>query len=708
MSSAPVDGVECGAQWTGMTTLDYSSTGQMYCVPGGWQDSFGTQTWRLGGNGSGTLTVDLQAHPDGGAQVQAWGYSDGMNVGTDTRRTSSCDGDEETVTNASWPAGDLNSNCPDESGASAPMRVADTNVQSFSLTCVLDSDAGDGSTHYEVTTLNFRRRVCDTSIDSDDDNLSDCREFELGTDASDPDTDGDGLQDGDEVGRGTDPLNPDTDSDGLQDGDEVTRRTNPLNADTDGDALSDGDEVAGGSDPNNGDDPNPRPGAAFTWSMPATARDGDGDGRIDKYINGNRSADVPSDGRYDVRLDACSGPLPAQYRYLWHMVGPGGVTRTATHDRCAGRVRLEEGPWTVTMKTKRSAGEVAVTQGSQAIDVRNHLIVSLGDSYASGEGNPDGTIHVEGLPDKPKWMHRDCHRSAKAASALAAVELEKATAQSSVTFIHLACSGGTIPEGLLGSYSGAEKDGEGNRPQLTQARDLVNGQKPDAVVLSIGGNDAAFAPIITECIGRINCWKQQVEIEGKSGTLHNVSQKLLQRLTGRYAALRLCFEPGRMCSLNGRITEKPLKVPASKIIHIGYPDLSKGQSGQYCDDIIEPTGGGLRADEYEWADKVVLTGEEGTTAVLTEKDGKQLPLTEDGLNPQIAGMAAHGWRPVLGHYADFLTHGYCADGGSWIRSINQSLRMQNNEKGAFHPNAAGHKNMATHLLPTLEEVLVTP
>lgn len=446
----------------------------------------------------------------------------------------------------------------------------------------------------------------------------------------------------------------------------------------------------------------------FKWSMPAMARDGNGDGRIDKYIDGNRSADVPADGRYDVRLDACSGPVPSQYRYIWNMVGPGGLTRTATHDRCAGTVRLEEGPWTITLKTKRSESEVAVKQGNDKIKVRNHLVVSLGDSYASGEGNPDGTIHVEGRPDKPKWMNRDCHRSAKAASALAAVELEQATNKSSVTFIHLACSGGTIPKGLIGSYDGAEDDGRSPRPQLTHARDLVNGQKPDAVVISIGGNDAAFAGIIETCIKWLNCWRQEADIEGKTGRLHSVSQQLLRRLTGRYAALRFCFESGRLCSLSGVVAEKPLKVPARKIIHLGYPDLTKGQSGQYCDDIISTSGAGIRADEYEWADKVVLSGQDNTTAVLTEKGDKQLPLTEDGLNPQIAGMAAHGWKPVLGHYADFRTHGYCADDKSWIRSLSQSERMQNNEKGAFHPNGKGHLNMATHLLPTLEQVLAVP
>ena len=46
----------------------------------------------------------------------------------------------------------------------------------------------------------------DTSIDSDQDGLTDAAEFIIGTDPHNPDTDGDGIPDGVEVAQGTDPL----------------------------------------------------------------------------------------------------------------------------------------------------------------------------------------------------------------------------------------------------------------------------------------------------------------------------------------------------------------------------------------------------------------------------------------------------------------------------------------------------------------------
>jgi autotransporter-associated beta strand protein len=81
--------------------------------------------------------------------------------------------------------------------------------------------------------------------DADTDNLTNSREYQLGTDPKDSDTDNDGLADGAEVDtHSTSPLLADTDADGLNDGTELnTHGTNPLLTDTDADALWDGAEV---------------------------------------------------------------------------------------------------------------------------------------------------------------------------------------------------------------------------------------------------------------------------------------------------------------------------------------------------------------------------------------------------------------------------------------------------------------------------------
>ncbi|WP_435195895.1 hypothetical protein [Natronomonas sp. EA1] len=94
----------------------------------------------------------------------------------------------------------------------------------------------------------------ETPVDGDDDNLTDARERELGTNPEDSDSDDDGLADGEEVAIGSDPLQRDTDGDGLSDREEVEETgTDPTTADSDGDGLSDPTELDGPTDPMNAD-----------------------------------------------------------------------------------------------------------------------------------------------------------------------------------------------------------------------------------------------------------------------------------------------------------------------------------------------------------------------------------------------------------------------------------------------------------------------
>jgi hypothetical protein len=68
--------------------------------------------------------------------------------------------------------------------------------------------------------------------DTDEDGLSDLREYQRGTDPNDPDTDGDGMPDGWEVANHLDPLvndaNEDPDEDGLSNFEEYLSRTDPM------------------------------------------------------------------------------------------------------------------------------------------------------------------------------------------------------------------------------------------------------------------------------------------------------------------------------------------------------------------------------------------------------------------------------------------------------------------------------------------------
>ncbi|MEM6899558.1 MAG: hypothetical protein AAF583_07310 [Pseudomonadota bacterium] len=213
---------------------------------------------------------------------------------------------------------------------------------------------------------------------------------------------------------------------------------------------------------------------------------------------------------------------------------------------------------------------------TRTIEVKDHLIVSLGDSFGAGEGAPERpkqpnttqwakAVHSDDLRDNAKQLQRaydripteisifDCktlykamsarerrllnhfdnfrgHRSSLNQSSQLALEIEAKSDKTSVTYINLAQTGATISKGVLGSYGGSDKAeleagftlppeeldirfrtsgmvaGTSVEldpyiaftcPQIEILENIRGKRVPDEIVLSVGGNDAGFANVIT-------------------------------------------------------------------------------------------------------------------------------------------------------------------------------------------------------------------
>lgn len=147
------------------------------------------------------------------------------------------------------------------------------------------------------------------------------------------------------------------------------------------------------------------------------------------------------------------------------------------------------------------------------VQVKDLLVVGLGDSFASGEGNPDvpvqlhqssaltyggqppvvpmrETAYPQVTPDqlhesaaqdrlvaaRAGWISRDCHRSQYSYQVRAALQLALEDRTRAVTLVHLACTGAEATLGLFGDKPAREVD-EGFdtrvRPQFAQLFDLL-------------------------------------------------------------------------------------------------------------------------------------------------------------------------------------------------------------------------------------------
>jgi hypothetical protein len=115
-----------------------------------------------------------------------------------------------------------------------------------------------------------------------------------------------------------------------------------------------------------------------------------------------------------------------------------------------------------------------------------------------------------------------------------------------------------------------------------------------------------------------------------------------------------------------------------QVMITGYPDLTRNQNGKVA--------------AFPWISYIPLVSKANAQLVSSQI----IP----PLDAVIAAAAkAYNWTLVQDISADFRTHGYPSS-SSWIRSLGESIEMQGDYDGTFHPNAAGHQDIASHFLAT--------
>jgi len=366
------------------------------------------------------------------------------------------------------------------------------------------------------------------------------------------------------------------------------------------------------------------------------------------------------------------------------------------------------------------------------VTVEDWLIVSLGDSVASGEGNPD----VPSLVRRAKWQKRRCHRSAWAGPARAAQRLELKEDHSSVTFVHLACSGGQVegiqPDGggILSPFRGREmKPGEDKdapcdpklpqppclAPQVDEAAHLVGNREIDATLLGVGANDAYFGPTTAFCIVVEDCPdkhfnpRQALDGECVPGAEVEICTALAELTAERLALLANRYE-----KLNAGLVALMGPGSQSRVYPTEYFDPTRDADGRYCNALPDDSFGGPLLE---------------IARIFKRADGfkrKELRWAHDNflvpLNQALdVASVAYGWSFVGGVKEAYREHGFCAGRDRWVVTTRDSyinlgtsgLKFKDavdvRLAGMFHPNRAGHratgKLIFNEVWPDLEERL---
>jgi lysophospholipase L1-like esterase len=303
---------------------------------------------------------------------------------------------------------------------------------------------------------------------------------------------------------------------------------------------------------------------------------------------------TPTEHPVTVRL---TGAIPVGATCAWSFDDGEGPPRSSTLD-CAEPINLRVhygGPTQVAVEV--SSGADPAQRVTETIEVRDIFIAGLGDSIASGEGNPDKPIAlsdegfcfrsylggVQGQYYRPsragykggraceapetlqvwqrqsaQWLNPACHRSLYSYQTRTALALAARFPHLAVTYLPLACTGATISEGLFGSQrarecvitkSGAKCEGHVNA-QLAELREALSAAKRrqpnrtlDLVLLSVGANDINFSGMVADVIVDNATERTLFKRSGLIASLDDSRAALQRELPQGFAKLREALKP---------------------------------------------------------------------------------------------------------------------------------------------------------------------
>jgi hypothetical protein len=229
--------------------------------------------------------------------------------------------------------------------------------------------------------------------------------------------------------------------------------------------------------------------------------------------------------------------------------------------------------------------------------------VALGDSYSSGTGTRsyinDGT---------------SCQRSVYAYPSLI-------SASKGLTLNFRACSGAKVAD-------------------VTTTQLSALSASTTQVSISVGGNDAGFADVLTECAQ-----------PGWASDCNGAIDAAQAIINGSL--------PGRLSTLYASIRTK---APNAKVVVVGYPRIFMGED----------------CNAFTW---------------FSPAEESRLNATADLLNSKTAAQATAKGFSFANPTSRFTGHAVCDD-GEWLNGLSDPVSE------SYHPNAAGHRSGYAPLVST--------
>lgn len=401
---------------------------------------------------------------------------------------------------------------------------------------------------------------------------------------------------------------------------------------------------------------------------------------------------------------------------------PAGICKYSIDDNPAGESRCSE----IKRLRVRSDVDIVVsvvaedgTEGSAKVHVKDVLLLAFGDSFSSGEGNPDVPVsitrdfpvkqsanRVEALrtlketknAKKAIWLDERCHRSTLSWPIMSSLRLALEHKDMVVRIASWACTGAQIPDGFLKRQpKPVEKLSDVPKSQYAFARDALcrtedkkkreimtrvketvcpeeqMKRKVDAVMFSLGGNVVFFAPMI----------KHAVLITGFKNPFLRALNPFIEKYRGKipqppdaHRRIMLCSDKNKPCTAK-QATESltkryswlaqglgHLNVSPDKVYQLPYPNVlwqnKKPQELCTPKEQFDHNGYTVISDKYHLPLKIT-GGKNGESAWVN--NSVYVPLLA-----RIQDNATlHGWKIVDGYLQTMRAHGICAYDNDFTR-----------------------------------------
>ena len=444
------------------------------------------------------------------------------------------------------------------------------------------------------------------------------------------------------------------------------------------------------------------------WAARAGALCWDEKSRTHAACGGTEAYVVPRGHDIEIRLKPTSPDLQLDGLTCAWTVGQSAVL-TAPCDKTITATLPWPGGATISVSLP---GEAPVSLDARVKDL---LIVGLGDSFASGEGNPDVPVAfsdqrrtrnlypartANDATGSAQWMDADCHRSLYGHQLRAALQIAVENPQSAVTFLGYACSGAAVDEGILGPQTYVTRTASENAPAGVAASASVSGgrrdaeiyrllkdlcrQKPrqkggfwtcpgddfrrnvDFVFLSVGGNDIGFSNLVAWVTLRDTTSTAIASYFGATVSPQQFAANMKSILPGAYARLAKALEVGVPLK-GGDNTFDP-----ARVVLTAYPDILVDETGNICS---APQSEGDDEDLYPANQS--LDGFSSWLAIT----GSRLQAAHDqlaALHQRMGELAGdHGWTFAARAYTDkpFQGHGFCAQNKKYADDPAEALMI---------------------------------